>query len=488
MTKSTTSAYRLLILVISLAILSYGVVGFYSRMMADDYCTANEGRQFGAVGTAVYNYANWSGLYTNAFLKGLFAPLQPEIHSIQTLILIVVLGAALWLLLGQVLPLLSLDTPAWFHPVVTLMLLLLCLYGAPNWRNVLWWSAIVPYGYPVALGLGGVALGLWLVRQPRARVTFMMGCIGLCVITAIIVGSANTFILFLLAAVGIVLAMSLWHLRSGTQRRAAMLLVAVGLTCAVAFVVVFTAPGNGVRQAQVLADTGFITPGLSELVVTSMSVMAGYLAQPPTLVYTLFVFVTVLAMVMLARGEDRAALAELPLSRTPGWDAALILALMALIIGMTVVTSVYGVGLVGPHTLFLPRVIQFIGAAGLAYIAVVSLARRGFPSRYLQTRPVYRLLRATVLVLLIVLPLGVLVYNLSLLSSAQQYAADWDARHAYLREQVAAGNTGVITVAPYRFSLATYMNLEEVDNQPGFVEGCAAGYYGVQEIRVVDAP
>lgn len=475
-----------LILILLIAIGSYAVVGASSRMLADDYCTANEGLRYGAVGAVTYNYQNWAGLYVNAFAKGLFAPVQPQIHSVQTVILILGLALGLGLIVSQTLSLLQLSDPKWFNYVLTLFLLLMALYGAPNLRNVYWWSVIVPYGLPVALGLMGVALMIWYVRQPRSLVSSLLVGLTLCVLAIVIVGSANTFVLFILSALPIAIGYCWWRLAHSQRRSVFAILSVVWIVSLIAFLVVFTAPGNAVRQAQVFAEGGFATPSTSELIETSFAVLLAYFNQPPTIAYTLFTFVAVMTLLIMSQQQDVQKLAALPLSRHPLLDSMVILLVMVLAIGFTVVTSVYGVGLVGPHTMFLPRVVQFLGAAALAYMAVVALARRGFPARYLRTRPVYRLVSSVLVLLVFVFPLGALAYNIALLPNIQQYAADWDARHEFLREQAAGNN--IVSVAPYRFSLAKYLNLEDVEDETRFVQACASTYYGVQKIEVIATP
>lgn len=479
--------FPVLTLVLLVSILSYAVVGVYSRMMADDYCTASEGLRYGAVGSAIYNYQHWAGLFSNQFVKGLFAPFQPQVHSVQTLALIVFIAGGLWLLLGQILPLLLPERSDWLRGIMVLLLTLIILYGAPNLRNVYWWAVLVHYCYPVALIFVGTALAIWLIRQPHAPLIMGLGGLTLSFLTVVVVGAANTFGLFFPAMILVGMGYSAWRLPVEMRQRALLLLGVVGLSAVITFLVVFLAPGNAIRQQEVLAQNGYGTPSLPDLITGSLSVAVGYLTQAPTLVYTLFTLLATLTLLMMSQRQDVRRLSALPLSRAPLLDGLIILALMGLTIGTTVVSSVYGVGLVGPHTMFLPRVVQFLGAAALAYLLTVSLARRGFPSARLIRRPAYRALSGVLVLLLFAVPLAALAYNLALLPSAQTYAADWDARHYELRAQAEAGNTGIITVPPYRFSLATYMNLEEVDDEPGFAEGCAADYYGVQAIRVVDS-
>ncbi|MFQ3659413.1 MAG: hypothetical protein SNJ54_10735, partial [Anaerolineae bacterium] len=64
----------------------------------------------------------------------------------------------------------------------------------------------------------------------------------------------------------------------------------------------------------------------------------------------------------------------------------------------------------------------------------------------------------------------------------QAYAQDWDTVHAMILAEVAAGNRGVIDVPAYRFSLAAFLHLDEIDQPDGFTRPCAASFYGVEDI------
>ncbi len=74
---------------------------------------------------------------------------------------------------------------------------------------------------------------------------------------------------------------------------------------------------------------------------------------------------------------------------------------------------------------------------------------------------------------------GIFLGHLRLVPKLQTYAAEWDARHAYIIEQRDSGSAH-ITVKPLSFDLADYLGLGTVRS--------AERFYGLESIVVVDQP
>lgn len=478
MRKRLLAAYGLLLLA---ALGSYALLGWHVRILADDYCTAFTALQRGVFEAVINDYYNWNWTYVDSLLKAITARFQPTFHQVQTIILLVALGAALWGLVREIGAALGLAAVRASSGLIALVLLLLLVYTVPNSTLIYWHAVIIPYSLPAALVIASVAL---MIRWARCGYQHTMRyTVFLMLAVVVLIGSANTFFLPLMGALALVAIYAVWRVPVERRRAALGMIAAVGVTALVAFALVFTAPGNAVRQAQVFELTGFRTPSIDALILLSLEALAEYFTFPATLLYIVLPLAVGVVITMALGAQDATRIAGFPLSER--WAVVDALALLVLALGVvlaTATTTAYGVGALVWHTMFFPRVVQALCMMALGYMLGVWLARRGFPSDAIKQRPAYRAVRLMLIGLMIALPVGALANNLSRLPNFQAYAQDWDAVHALILAEVAAGNRGVIDVPPYRFSLAAFLHLEEIDQPDGFTRPCAAAFYGVEDI------
>jgi hypothetical protein len=469
------------------AAFSIAYMGTFSRLIADDYCTANEGLTYGAFGAAIFNYNNWIGLLSTFFVKGLLAPIQIQFTIIQSVVLLVIMGLALFAALYQLTFFLNFNQKFKASGILTILLILIIAYAVPTPRSLYWFATLIPYGYPVALGLVCIALWLRLLRVSSSPYHVLGIVVLFSIFTFIIVTAANTFFPVVAPLALIAILFSLLYLSPQQKRYSVTLYLATLVVAIFSFAIVFLAPGNAVRQEAIAATSGYTPGSVSDMFVVSLSITQQYLAQAQGVASMMIAFVATIVVTYWLHRGDASSVAQLKITSRPYLLILLVLISTAVGIVATVAASVYGVGVVSLHIMFLPRVMQVLAMSMLGYIAAVLMARNGFPNTRIKSRPIFRLTLLALVFMIGALPITIMGYNLSQLTNFQTYAADWDARNAFIKEQVAIGNTGIIQVPPYRFSLATYMNLEEVDDQPGFAEGCAAAYYGVQQIQVVES-
>lgn len=197
-------------LTIALLIL-YAITGLTARLEYDDYCVAALADAQGIQHDNAFDYTRamyqgWNGRYTQLFVHGLLARVEP----LNNMLLPAVMILALVLLTKQ--PLLV---------VVWLMAL-------PNIDGVLYWqSAAMTYLLPVIL-----ALMAWRLASRSAWWAFPL---------ALIAGGCSESMALLLIPVALAAAVY-----DPTLRKAAAVWC-IGL--AMAFIVVYAAPGNAVRAA-----------------------------------------------------------------------------------------------------------------------------------------------------------------------------------------------------------------------------------------------
>src|SRR5690606_2584300 len=114
-----------------LPLLAHAYNGTFSRLIADDYCTAAIGIAEGAFGGMRHWYTNWAGLYTNFAFKSAVAPFDPRFAGLlPMLVLAAWLAAAVWTLY-QVARVLQVQRPAPTALIFALLLVGGTLAGTP---------------------------------------------------------------------------------------------------------------------------------------------------------------------------------------------------------------------------------------------------------------------------------------------------------------------------------------------------------------------
>ena len=471
------------------ALSSYALLGWHVRMLADDYCTAASALNRTVLESIIYDYYNWNWTYVDSFLKAVLARFQPAYHQVQTLLLLTALFAALWWLVREVAAVLDLPAMRKHSLLVAVLFLLLIVYTAPNPSMLYWHAVIVPYSLPIALIVGCVSALIRYVRlgfQHTWRYAVLFAAA-----VAWLIGSANTFFLPLIGTLALSALYTLWRVPSDKKRHALTIVGVSAVTALLTFALVFSAPGNAVRQTAILYTSGFSTPSIDRLILLTFTNTWSYLAFPYfyTVVYSFFGLGIGVVLTVVFYSENPEHLKCVPFSER--WLALDGLAVIVLTIGIalsTIATTVYGVGTLVWHTMFFPRAAQMLCMLLLGCMLIVWLSRRNFLLEEIKQRPVYKILRLMLVSLLIVPPLSALGNNLARLPQFQQYAEDWDRTHAYILSQVATGNRGIIEVPRYRFSLADSFFVEDIDKPDGFVRSCAASYYGVQDLVMPPRP
>ncbi|MFQ3673593.1 MAG: hypothetical protein SNJ83_08360, partial [Aggregatilineales bacterium] len=384
-------AYGLLLVI---ALGSYVLLGWHVRMLADDYCTAYVALKRTVLESVIHDYYNWNWTYVDSFFKAVIARFQPAFHQVQTVLLLVALGAALWWLVREVGAALQVAALRRYSGLVALVLLMLVMYTIPSYSVLFWYSALLPYSFPIALIIAALAAVLRWVRHDYHHA----GWYGAFWIFAAIFinGTANTFFLPLLGALALAAIYVMWRAPAERRRILLTVIAAVALATLVSFVLVFTAPGNAVRQTHEFAMNGFTTPSILELVTLTIQYTLSYLLVPYgyTLLYGLLGLVVGVFLTMAIGGEDAARIRRLPMSERWIWlDISSLIALSLGVAVATIIATSYGVGMLLGRTMFFPRVAQALCMVVLGYMFAVWLARRGFPSAEIKRRPAYRAVR-----------------------------------------------------------------------------------------------
>lgn len=128
-------------------------VGFSSRYVADDFCTASIVFDRGFVGAQQWWYLNWSGKFTHILLIDALALLGPWTVPLTPVVLLAAWVTSSALALRPLLARIS-STNSWAHSVLlALVLTSVTLGGAPGlWQSLYWQTGAIPYVVPIVLG------------------------------------------------------------------------------------------------------------------------------------------------------------------------------------------------------------------------------------------------------------------------------------------------------------------------------------------------
>ncbi len=443
-----------------LALLPFAYTGWFARYQADDYCSAQLLRSEGYWGAQWSSYTGWSNRFATMLVTGLIDPLDVLGMQILPALLTAGLVAAAALLLrlraltGAPLPnpsLLALAAGGVFFGLYTL---------PSRFQSLYWRSGSLTYTLPVIALL--LLLAVLLARREGRTPWYQLALTGL--LAFIAAGFSETNAALQTAVIALGLAAVLWCGRKAARTglyRAAWIAALIGTLLALA--VMALAPGNAVRMSQMPEPPAFL-PWLT----TSLRFGWDFLKNN-TAAYILP------RLASLLFGAALAALFDWRSLKT-GRIAGLLLAVPPAVYLLAVACcapSVYAQSAY-PEDRALTGA-NFVLTAGLMLEGALlgALVRRWLAN--------LRLIPLAGALALAGLSAYALYGGWQALGGAAEErarAAAWDARAAQIAGLRAVGQTRVEVNA-----LDSIGSIAELSSDPqGWVNGCAAGYYGVEQI------
>ncbi len=228
----------------------HAYLGWFSRYIADDFCTLGTLRTLGIVGSQMNWYENWSGRFSFTFTVNLTQLAGPKLTPILP-----ALALALWLL---VVTCLILRWQRWLRNPRSIILafalsglvIFATLEGSPNiYQSLYWQSGMLTYTLPLILltaylgwllffayGLSDKIRHSWVIPASGAA-TFVFGGFSE---TYVSVQTALLISLFILSTI----------MLKGKKRRQVNTFLGAGIVGSVlAMLVIVLAPGNLVRRS-----------------------------------------------------------------------------------------------------------------------------------------------------------------------------------------------------------------------------------------------
>jgi hypothetical protein len=452
----------------------------FTRLIADDYCTAAFGLRDGLIGGLVLQYQTWAGQFSNILVKN-FAGMA-GIQFIQLLPLIILLS---WLLTAtwafrQVFLLLRVGESTFRLPafcaglIFVACLIMLHPYAV---QSVYWMAALVPYVSPLViftLWIGCVARFMGSDSPGRTRLTaYMVLTSGLSFAAA---GFSETFLVVQTAALSLFSIALLLFSRRSMRNRMLLLMSCNFAAIVLAAILIIAAPGNAVRMSQfsVAADAGNMI-GSTIMYGISFVFAALFVFAPATTVA--FAGLSVWLGYRL-----RPALPPLNRYVPVLW----LLATLGIALPFVAVGMVF-VGTLPPaRTYIIPLFFISILLMSLG-IWVGARLVRAFPDAAGKRRRLTSVLEMLLVVSIVVAAIVNAGDTLRVLPAFQSFAAEWDQRDTQVRLAAAQGIRD-IQLPPPVHDLSERIGVVTISASPEFwINQCAARLYGVDTIIVAEA-
>lgn len=476
MNRSKIHIAEILMLICFVAIFAvWAYAGTFTRLIADDYCTASIYRLDGFIGSITTWYYGWAGQYTNWTLKGIIHGLGEGAISILPLFLL----AAWFLLAGwalyPLLKLLRLRKPLYIAYLMGSLIVFAVFAGVPNIiQSLYWFAASVPYTLPLILFTGYVGYFIRVLQRysdkplPRTPIvlttllTFLLG--GLSEVYTVFQGAV-----FALAAVGFY-----WFAPPQIKQNAIKML-GIGVICSIiAAFILLTAPGTAVRQAEYADRRLPITEVIYRVMYVSFSYIATAIGifTPIPVIITLFFSAIIGYFYQPFENPWRLS------SRQVQKLLLLSLGILFVIVVSCIGPPVYATAVAPPGRAYImPHFALIVTTAFWGMLMGMTTRQKPNPNAELG------LVTKGLFVALIVFgPILFAGRAITQLPTYQKFAAEHDVQSAEIQLSAHNGIEDAKTVM-LETDLGRMAALDPIGEDPTkFVNRCAARYYGVQTL------
>jgi hypothetical protein len=236
-----------LLALFSIPLATHIYLGSYSRMVADDFCSAAVANSQGIVRGSLYWYMNWTGRFAANFLDTLLAPIYPRTIPYQTAVAVIIWFATLAFAVYQIIRDDEREEGVLLSCLIALMVLFTVFEVIPSIGQSLYWAQ-VRSGIPsLILGMAYIAL---IVRRRVASTHNKRWLLVAALLTFIAAGFAETY--SVVQTIAIVFALAIWLISNhyaAPNNKSSLLLLLAGLAGSVAGgLLVVVAPGNYFRR------------------------------------------------------------------------------------------------------------------------------------------------------------------------------------------------------------------------------------------------
>jgi hypothetical protein len=458
-----------------LALLSYAILGFYSRYYADDYCMSGLVFQRGFWQAQIDQYTGWSNRFSGMFTLGLSEFFGNSAIRVWTALVLVLLVAAFAWTLAQLNHWLKLSLSRWILVLLSELVVFFTILFTPQlYQSFFWRIGIITYTLPLVFLVLEIGLVIRFSTRAQSGCVHRGGLIVCGVLAFIAGGFSETYLTLQISIALLGLFIVLFLVKGASRRNWLLMLSAVLIGSLLSLAVVLASPGNAVRQATMPPPPGILSWIKMILLHTFLFIYRVLDANP--FQFLLAVLIPSLLVYGYYANKStsrwRPSLLFIILFLAPAVGFVLVAAVMA---PAAYVQSSYPDDRVLVEGGFVIAVMLiFMGALmGLIFSQLHLWAEEVFPT-HLQA------LVAMFAIVLLLYPIYDAKKNAALLPEFQERAASWDARDARIR---AARQSGEFVIAVKGFNAPG--GLAEFQVDPGdWVNQCASSFYDVSQIKV----
>jgi hypothetical protein len=231
-------------------VLLHAYLGGYTRMIADDFCSAYFAGHLGLLRSIWYWYINWSGRFAafgaDWLVEKISVSTLPAIHSLTVIAWLVFAVVGLQISLKHILP--QAKSISVSLALGTVFLFVVLLLNPSIQQTVYWWNGMRSYLLPlVLLTLYGVLLQVGVEKWTTSKWQ-TTGVVISFLFMLMTGGLGETYVAFQVVLLFYLLALELLVHRDKSSLLFRLLL-AGWIGSLAAFAIVVVAPGNAVRQA-----------------------------------------------------------------------------------------------------------------------------------------------------------------------------------------------------------------------------------------------
>ena len=236
-----------LLALFSIPLATHIYLGSYSRLLADDFCSAAVANSQGIVRGSLYWYMNWTGRYAANFLDTLLASIGPRTIPYQTGFAVIIWFATLAFAVYQIIRDDEREQGILLSCLMALMVLFTVFDVSPSIGQSLYWAQVRSGVPSLILGTAYIAM---LVRRRAASTHNKRWLLAAALLTFIAAGFAETYSVLQTTALVLALVIGLIsnHYAAPNKRGSLLLLVAGLAGSLLGGLIVFVAPGNYFRR------------------------------------------------------------------------------------------------------------------------------------------------------------------------------------------------------------------------------------------------
>ncbi len=459
------------IIIFTITLFSYALMGNFSRFLADDYCFSELIKNKGALRGLEYFYNNISNRF-GAFLFIAVSEIfgEASVRFLPGVMIFMMVVSLMW-------------NVFWFSRQIrlpfswkvsflfALLALFFVLFEAPNlFQSLYWRSGMVHYFASMVFFFIISGILIWQFQLPERKQIPWLWALLVAMLSFFSGGMSETYAAFQTASWGLlILGWFIWK-RKFFLNNFNILLMAAFLGSVLAMGVMVMAPGNQLRLES-------LPQAANVWVVLQLS----FRYALDFIIYSLRglpipILISFLASALLTYHVS-ANKSEL-INNKRSWVLIIVIpAITYLLIASVCAPTVYGmVAYPEPRALMIARFIMTIGTLFLGGLI-------GILSHRIMDKVVNVCFASIILLgLLWIYPLRSTIQTWQQIPQAMARAAEWDSRREEITRQI---NAGVSLVEIQKMD--SIQGVSELTDDPQFwVNKCAANYFGAESIKAVD--